>query len=580
MSPALNKPGIRLLSGILGASGLILALLLSVGQTKADRGDAQPQASPRTHSLATTLQAPGDCGPETYPRILSEEHVEAGSPGWAHSGTPGDLWEISSWRPFSGTYSWYAPAPATVNDHSLFSPSVFLPENELPISLRYWGYQDFEFSEAGCYDGALLEISSDGGQSWIQLVSQLLTDPYDGLIDPTSQNPLAGKPAWCGHPQDWFESIVDLDEFAGQTVQFRFRVGTDNSLSREGWYLDDISIQSCPSAFIAVMDSESFQTGMPGEQVKHDIRLENQGLDDQYTFQLLAGDWPASLETSALVTLLSGQVFTATVLVDLPAAPGGQWIEDTFLLEAKSMGNPDLILQTAGTSELRVTPSLILQPDQVYLVGDPGETITHTFWLTNTGDTEDNFHLVLEDIEWPTYVSPKSGLMQTGETKAIHALVTIPIGPLDTVGTVITDSFTLRVESGWTAQINAVVFSTSRADLVAGLRLEAPIFLDAFAGHSIELVITIANLGNFADRYLLEWTGDWLAETPVGQSPWIPPGELGEIPVRISIPLQIQDGEISSISLTATSQLDPKKRGMILLTIQGWKRIFLPLIYQ
>jgi hypothetical protein len=450
----------------------------------------------------------------------------------------------------------------------------------LPISLRYWDYQDFENSSAGCYDGALLEISADGGQSWTQLVSQLLTDPYDGLIESTYQNPLAGRPAWCGHSQDWLESIVALDEFAGQTVQFRFRVGTDNSQSREGWYLDDILIQSCPSAFIAVMDPESFRTGKPGVQVLHDIRLENQGLDDQYTFQLQSGDWPTRLETSPAATLLSGQVFTSTVSVELPATSGGQQIEDTFILEVQSQGKPDLILKTAGTSELEVNPGLILQPEQAYLVGEPGEVITHTFQLTNTGDTEDNFHLVLVEAEWPAYVSPNSGLMHVGQTKPIQVMVTIPTGPLSVVGKVITDTFLVRSESGWSAQINAEAVSTSRADLVAGLRLDAPLFLDAFAGQSIELVFTITNLGNFADRYTLVWAGEWLAETPAVLSPWILPGGLGEIPVRISIPPQIRDGDKSSISLSATSQLDSDKSGNILLTIHGWKRIFLPLIHQ
>ena len=40
-----------------------------------------------------------------------------------------------------------------------------------------------------------------------------------------------------------------LFEFAkayyGDDVQFRFRLGSDNSNSHEGWYVDDISVSSC-----------------------------------------------------------------------------------------------------------------------------------------------------------------------------------------------------------------------------------------------------------------------------------------------------------------------------------------------
>ena len=71
------------------------------------------------------------------------------------------------------------------------------------------------------------------------------TDPYDGPIDDRYSNPLANLDAWCGSPQDWLESVVDIDAYAGETVQFRFRLGTDSSLSHPGWDIDDVVVQSC-----------------------------------------------------------------------------------------------------------------------------------------------------------------------------------------------------------------------------------------------------------------------------------------------------------------------------------------------
>ncbi|MCB1641770.1 MAG: immune inhibitor A, partial [Xanthomonadales bacterium] len=57
-------------------------------------------------------------------------------------------------------------------------------------------------------------------------------------------NPLAGLLAWC-NLQDWTKSVVDIDAFAGQTAQFRFRLGSDGSVGQEGWYIDDVKVQSC-----------------------------------------------------------------------------------------------------------------------------------------------------------------------------------------------------------------------------------------------------------------------------------------------------------------------------------------------
>ena len=92
----------------------------------------------------------------------------------------------------------------------------------------------------------MVEISSDGGQNWLSVDSaDLLTDPYDGPIDDGFSNPAQGLLAWCGDPQDWLNSVVDLSTFAGQTIQFRFRLATDRSVGRDGWYVDDFRVQSC-----------------------------------------------------------------------------------------------------------------------------------------------------------------------------------------------------------------------------------------------------------------------------------------------------------------------------------------------
>ena len=50
--------------------------------------------------------------------------------------------------------------------------------------------------------------------------------------------------AWCGNPQDWLKSIVSLNAYAGKTVRFRFRLGTDSNLGYEGWYLDEVRVQA------------------------------------------------------------------------------------------------------------------------------------------------------------------------------------------------------------------------------------------------------------------------------------------------------------------------------------------------
>jgi choice-of-anchor B domain-containing protein len=204
-----------------------------------------------TFSFTTTAPA-GSCPLGTLATPLATEGFETGAPGWTSSG-PGSTWSPSSAQAHSGVLSFHATAPASVTDQRLSSPPIALPTGQQPLSMQFWNYQNIESQGSegtehllGCWDGAIAEISTDGGSNWTYLPSTvMLTDPYDGAVDGTSGNPLAGLNAWCGQPQPWLNSVVDVGAYAGQTVQFRFRLGTDAGVGTEGWYVDDYLVQSC-----------------------------------------------------------------------------------------------------------------------------------------------------------------------------------------------------------------------------------------------------------------------------------------------------------------------------------------------
>lgn len=198
----------------------------------------------------TTQPAPGDCPADVTINQAFFDDMESGINGWTHNGTQ-DSWTQSSDRAFSGALSWHAEDLPEISDQRLVSPPVALPSGQLPMTLIYQNHQTIEdASSDACWDGAILEITTDGGTTWTQLSDELLTDPYDGVVNNFTggPNPLAGLEAWCADPQDWTRSVVDLAAFQGETVQFRFRLGTDGTVGREGWYIDDVTIQACELA--------------------------------------------------------------------------------------------------------------------------------------------------------------------------------------------------------------------------------------------------------------------------------------------------------------------------------------------
>jgi len=194
----------------------------------------------------TTQALAGDCSTGTVAQTVYQYGFESGLSGWTlGSGSTGNTWADNTSSAHSGTHSWKADDPDTISDQRFISPSISLPSAQDPVTLQFWHKRDMEPNAPGCYDGGILEVSTNGGSSWTQLdAPDLLTDPYNGPVNSTFGNPLAGLNAWCD-VQDWTDSIVDVTAYAGQNVQFRFRLGSDESVSHDGWYLDDVKVQSC-----------------------------------------------------------------------------------------------------------------------------------------------------------------------------------------------------------------------------------------------------------------------------------------------------------------------------------------------
>ena len=69
-----------------------------------------------------------------------------------------------------------------------------LPTGQNPVVLKFWHVPNLENSGAtACYDGGILEVSTDAGATWTQVpAANLLAGPYTGAVSATFSNPLAG----------------------------------------------------------------------------------------------------------------------------------------------------------------------------------------------------------------------------------------------------------------------------------------------------------------------------------------------------------------------------------------------------
>ncbi len=207
-----------------------------------------------------TTDVPGTCPSGTSPNIVFTDDIEGDVTDWMTPPDPlglGNTWAQSTVRFNSGANSFLAVDQNMSSDQYLISPAITLPAaDQSPITLSFWNFQNIEARSGtgidACWDGGLLEVSTDGGANFVQVQNtRLLTDPYNGTTFVQTASPISGLEAWCADDivsasgvQETVQ-VVDLDELAGQTVQFRFRLGTDNAAGDEGWYIDDVTVQGC-----------------------------------------------------------------------------------------------------------------------------------------------------------------------------------------------------------------------------------------------------------------------------------------------------------------------------------------------
>ncbi|NLB71727.1 MAG: hypothetical protein GX797_06960 [Chloroflexi bacterium] len=195
-----------------------------------------------------TRPGPGDCAQGTIKEILFFDDFEDGLDNWQNPLDGLFKFDLTTVRAYSPNHSMLASVPEVQSDQRLVSPKFTVPQTTEPVSLIFWHRWTFD-SPTACNDGAILEVSLDGGVTWSQVGKPyMLTNPYNGIVTTGAYNPLVGKQAWCQNETEWVRTVVDLNPFKGKTAQFRFRLGTGSSGSAEGWYIDDVQFQTCAAA--------------------------------------------------------------------------------------------------------------------------------------------------------------------------------------------------------------------------------------------------------------------------------------------------------------------------------------------
>jgi immune inhibitor A len=166
--------------------------------------------------------------------------------------------------PHSGENMWWSNNDANWADYRL-GHDFDLTGAAAPI-FTFW--TDYTIEEL--WDYAFVEVSTDGGASWVQLpdMDGVTTndDPNGRLVDYGGlQNGITGDSG------GWIQMRFDLSAYAGSAIELRLRYATDAAFVERGMFVDDVAIDEIGYAddFESgdggwISDAQAF-VGSPGE---------------------------------------------------------------------------------------------------------------------------------------------------------------------------------------------------------------------------------------------------------------------------------------------------------------------------
>ncbi|MGQ9603941.1 MAG: C25 family cysteine peptidase [bacterium] len=176
---------------------------------------------------------------------LSED-CESGSYGWTHSDLRDgyiDQWHLDTYRNNTpgGSYSWKFGGEGSTPYGGYAHGALVTPELCIGpgAMMTFWHWVSAELqNQQYAWDGGIVEISSDGGKTWVQIYPE---GGYPHRIYPSSTCPFPAETPCFGGTNGWKLETFDLSDYPGK-ARVRFRFGSDGSVAGEGWYVDDIVI--------------------------------------------------------------------------------------------------------------------------------------------------------------------------------------------------------------------------------------------------------------------------------------------------------------------------------------------------
>jgi uncharacterized repeat protein (TIGR01451 family) len=398
------------------------------------------------------------------------------------------LGDVAPWGRFAVSplqHLWHVDDADVGSDQYLISP-IMTVDGSGAFGVAFDHTWSFEFDAGGNYDGAVVELSVNGGP-----YADIGASAYNGtILSYTGDvNPLRGRPGFVQSSGGVVHTSLAEAVAPGSTVQVRFRIGTDGGGGGPGWDIDAIAYSGVvetpfaalvveptdcalvpESTDLAITITDGVTSVNVGDPLTYTITASNAGPDD-VSGAVVADDFSTDLTCTwtcgasggascaasgtgdilELVALPSGGTATFTASCTLSASTSSNSLENTATISPPGPVTDPVPANNSATDIDTIVrpPAHLVASKTVSGTYVQGGAVTYTIVLANDGEggQPDNPGDELTDV-LPAGLSLVSAAASSGTAVANLGTNTASWNGAIPVGDSVTITITATIDAG------------------------------------------------------------------------------------------------------------------------------------